>query len=782
MPKSRHKVSLEAKNYGVPLPVSHPASNRKTGKKKTAVNALDAAADPSLTIVYIHGIANKPAPAVLKREWDQALFGVDMGARTRMAYWADIRYPQPLSSGATERLALGAPELARPMSEEDLIEESKALAPYGPEAEAFAQELAKRILNQAKLDQAKVENGAVKVKGVEAKILPPWIRKSATEWITKQFIQDVSAYFYNPEQREAMRDRFRKVLIPEGGPYLVIGHSLGSVISYDVLRELGRSIQTPYYITLGSPLGIDEVQDNLPKPLRIPEQIAVWKNFADLLDPVAFDKSLSDEYAPKGKIDDDIVVNRHTLRLSGFNPHSAAGYLATESVRKDVRKILGSTFAEPLSPFVIARDLAAQMADPTGRFPVLIELKEEMTGKTLDEKRRGLVEELQRLTGGRRDARIDPLRRFVAADLAPEEIDTLSVRHPTLEIARIWKNSEKRALLDKSTHVVQAYTAQLGYGASGRGVAWAILDTGIRADHPHFKTHNNIASQWDCTQVGPPISGKAQDGTLHVNDESGHGTHVAGIIAGAGTGRQSALRGMAPEAKLHIYKVLDNNGSGSDSWIVKALDHIASVNESSPALVIHGVNLSLGGPFDPTVFGTGHSPLCRELRRLWRMGVVVCIAAGNEGRIVIDTADGEQELNLDLSIGDPANLEEAIAVGSVHKEYPHLYGISYFSSRGPTADGRAKPDLVAPGERIVSCNHRFNPKRPEGHYVSMSGTSMACPHVSGIVAAFLSVRREFIGRPDQVKEILLSHCTDLKRDRYHQGAGMPNLVRMLAGT
>ncbi len=164
------------------------------------------------------------------------------------------------------------------------------------------------------------------------------------------------------------------------------------------------------------------------------------------------------------------------------------------------------------------------------------------------------------------------------------------------------------------------------------------------------------------------------------------------------------------------------------------------------------------------------------------MGVVVCIAAGNEGRLIIETVEGEQELNLDLSIGDPANLDEALAVGSVHKEQPHLYGISYFSSRGPTADGRAKPDLVAPGERIVSCNARFVAKKPATHYVPMSGTSMACPHVSGIIASYLSARREFIGRPDQVKEIVLSHCTDLKRDRYHQGAGMPNLVRMLAGT
>ena len=733
----------------------------------------------AITIIYVHGIGNKPAPAVLKRQWDQALFGVDMGARTKMAYWADIRYPHPVAPASAEALSIPVSEYSRPRSDKEIIAESKKWVPYGAEAEAFAQHLVKRILGQAKIEDAKVKDvaihhGQVKAKEVEGKILPPWIRRPATEWITKLFIEDVSAYFYNAEQRQAMQDRVRKLIIPQGGPYMVIAHSLGSVITYDVLRDLDDGTPIPYFFTLGSPLGIDEVQDHLKKPLRIPQLIDVWKNYADLLDPVAFDKRLANEFAPKGKIDDTLVVNCDSLRLRGFNPHSSTGYLATYEVRRDAQTILGPTYAETITRFVIARDLAAEMADPTERFPVLIELNSEMRGETLEAKRALLVEELRSLTHARREAQIDPLRRFVAANLTSDEIDRLTVRHPTLEIARIWKNGEKRVLLEQSTHVVQAYTAHLGYLAVGRGIDWAVLDTGIRADHPHFATHHNVIAQWDCTKVGPPVAGRA-------SDANGHGTHVAGIIAGI-RASNNALRGLAPEAKLHVYKVLGDDGRGNDSWIIKALDHIASVNESSPNLAVHGLNLSLGGTFDPAVFGTGHSPLCRELRRLWQMGVVVCIAAGNEGRLVIETGDGEQELNLDLSIGDPANLDEAIAVGSVHKEFPHLYGISYFSSRGPTADGRAKPDVVAPGERIVSAAANFDPQRPETHYVSMSGTSMACPHASGVIAAFLSVRREFIGRPDQVKEILLANCTDLKRDRYHQGAGMPNLVKMLTTT
>lgn len=161
----------------------------------------------------------------------------------------------------------------------------------------------------------------------------------------------------------------------------------------------------------------------------------------------------------------------------------------------------------------------------------------------------------------------------------------------------------------------------------------------------------------------------------------------------------------------------------------------------------------------------------------------MCLAAGNEGYAQLQTAHGLMDTNVDLSIGDPANLEEAIAVGSVHKKKPHTYGVSFFSSRGPTADGRVKPDVVAPGEKIYSARARVPANGPRAPlYVAMDGTSMATPHVSGLIAAFLSARTEFIGYPDRVKQILLDNCIDLGRDRYIQGHGMPNLIKMLANT
>jgi subtilisin family serine protease len=114
---------------------------------------------------------------------------------------------------------------------------------------------------------------------------------------------------------------------------------------------------------------------------------------------------------------------------------------------------------------------------------------------------------------------------------------------------------------------------------------------------------------------------------------------------------------------------------------------------------------------------------------------------------------------------------------------PHIYGVSYFSSKGPTGDGRLKPDLVAPGEKIISCatGHLKSEGAPgiECDYVETSGTSMAAPHVSGAIAAFLSVRTEFIGKAERVKEIFVDTATDLRRDRYFQGTGLIDLMRAI---
>ena len=121
---------------------------------------------------------------------------------------------------------------------------------------------------------------------------------------------------------------------------------------------------------------------------------------------------------------------------------------------------------------------------------------------------------------------------------------------------------------------------------------------------------------------------------------------------------------------------------------------------------------------------------------------------------------------------------------------PHTYGVSFFSSKGPTGDGRLKPDLVAPGERITSCaagtmlmtagvTVEDGKKADTAYYVDDSGTSMAAPHVSGAIAAFLSIRREFIGKPLEVKRIFLESATPLGRERYFEGHGLIDLMRAI---
>jgi|SRR5271165_1648443 len=383
-------------------------------------------------------------------------------------------------------------------------------------------------------------------------------------------------------------------------------------------------------------------------------------------------------------------------------------------------------------------------------------------------------------------------------------------------IYRIWPDFPISPCITKSLATVKADAAQSSFSAVGTDITWAVMDSGLQATHPHFAMHSNIdpasllhADFTDTADV-PPNTNAA------LIDNYGHGTHVAGIIAGEqksdGTAASAAkmraitrsvkgyedgaapkietqelildaVRGMAPRCRLVSLKVLDDDGHGEVSNLIAAIAHIQEKNGHGRRLLIHGVNISLGYEFDPEWFASGQSPLCVEINRLVRSGVVVVVAAGNTGYGALAAQQRVTNAGMEVTINDPGNADLAITVGSTHRDMPHVYGVSYFSSKGPTGDGRIKPDVVAPGEKILSCaTGSLLREKAEGKdcaYVEDSGTSMAAPHVSGVVAAFLSVRREFIGEPERVKEIFLSTATDLKRDRYFQGAGLIDLMRAI---
>jgi serine protease AprX len=388
-----------------------------------------------------------------------------------------------------------------------------------------------------------------------------------------------------------------------------------------------------------------------------------------------------------------------------------------------------------------------------------------------------------------------------------ETYEQRTTRTTQRAIYRIWPDFKIKKLTTKSVSTVKADAARVSFAAFGDDIVWAVIDSGIDGGHPHFEAHKNL-------ELKQPLRHRdfTSSDEQPLVDEFGHGTHVAGIIAGAMSVdpdknkeiravtrhrdedgditydkvELTAISGMAPKCKLLSFKVLDDTGDGEASSLIAAIEQVQQINRHGRRIRIHGVNMSVGYEFEPEWFACGQSPLCVEVDLLVRSGVVVVVAAGNTGYGYNQDAFKGTAVpaGLDLTINDPGNAELAITVGSTHREMPHVYGVSYFSSKGPTGDGRIKPDLVAPGEKILSCAageplKKAREKKGDCEYVEDSGTSMAAPHVSGVIAAFLSIRREFIGRPETIKEIFTSSATDLKRDRHFQGHGLVDLMRAI---
>ncbi len=314
---------------------------------------------------------------------------------------------------------------------------------------------------------------------------------------------------------------------------------------------------------------------------------------------------------------------------------------------------------------------------------------------------------------------------FMAAHLTPAEIQALS-EEPYVRF--IWEDLPVQAYLDVSVPKIRAPQVW-ARGWTGRGVRVAVVDTGIDPQHPDLK---------DRIRATADFSGKGQ-----ATDGNGHGTHVASIIAGSGAASRGRYRGVAPGVDLYIAKVLDDRGRGMMSQVIAGLDWAADQN-------VHVVNLSLGAD----IACDGTDALSSACDALVDLGIVVCVAAGNAG-----PAAG--------TVGAPGCARKVITVGATTDNDQ----VSLFSSRGPTKDGRTKPDICFPGEGIVAARAAGTRMGTpvDDFYTAASGTSMATPHCTGVVALLLEAAPHLT--PEEVKRLLMEHAVDLGVDPNAQGAG-----------
>lgn len=281
----------------------------------------------------------------------------------------------------------------------------------------------------------------------------------------------------------------------------------------------------------------------------------------------------------------------------------------------------------------------------------------------------------------------------------------------------------------------------------------------------------------------------------------GHGTHVAGIIGadwweeepeapaaepaaepGEGEGVKDVprprpkltrkLTGMCPDIRLMDFRIIGEGRDETEFAVIGALQLVRYLNSHNRHIVVHGVNLSLSIPHEVENYACGRTPVCDECERLVGADVTVVAAAGNQGYQKYRTERGTFANYSAFSITDPGNADSVITVGATHRREPHSYGISYFSSRGPTGDGRMKPDLVAPGERIVSTL----PGQDSG---PLDGTSQAAPHVSAAAAMLMARYPELNRNPRRIKQILCESATELGRERTFQGHGLLDVLRAL---
>lgn len=333
----------------------------------------------------------------------------------------------------------------------------------------------------------------------------------------------------------------------------------------------------------------------------------------------------------------------------------------------------------------------------------------------------GIAEAIQGVIATTRTYRLIAASAHLAL---PDAINALTDR---AEVTMIWYDEPVHTMLDASVPLIGAPQVWQN-DVTGRGIKVAIVDTGIDPNHPDFA--GRIVHIKDFTGEGDV-------------DKNGHGTHVAGIVGASGAASQGKYRGVAPECSFYIAKVLRGNGSGTMSDVMSGVEW--AVEQGAQV-----VNLSLGS--DGACDGTDAlSVLCDAAVA---RGVVLCVAAGNAG-------PGAS------TVGSPGCARTVITVGATTKSDQ----VASFSSRGPTSDGRIKPDVCFPGVNIVACRASGTAMGTplDAYYTSASGTSMATPHATGACALLLQAKPGLSSQ--QIKETLMNTAKDLGLDANTQGKG-----------
>ncbi len=360
-----------------------------------------------------------------------------------------------------------------------------------------------------------------------------------------------------------------------------------------------------------------------------------------------------------------------------------------------------------------------------------------------------LHEQLMARVGGHRVHRLDAIRGGVY-NIPLSALATLA-QNP--DVAYISPNRPVSVANDFSEATVGANVAQ-SYGWNGAGITVAVIDSGIN-DHPDL--HDPV------TGLSRVVYSQSFVPGTDATDGYGHGTHVAGIIAGNGSQSNHMFYGVAPNVNLINLKVLDSTGAGQDSYVIAAIQTAIALKSTYNIRVI---NLSLGrGVYESFT----QDPLDQAVEAAWQAGIVVVAAAGNWGR---DNSLGTSGYGM---IGVPGNDPYVITVGAMNTRGTSYKGddiLTTYTSKGPTLlDHIVKPDIVAPGNRITSLlakgstldtmlpGNEVSPTvygasmyAPRMYFV-LSGTSMATPMVSG--AAVLLLQQDPTLTPDTIKARLM---------------------------